>query len=266
MDYYSILGINKQANQDEIKKAYRKQAMAHHPDHGGDSGKFAQINEAYETLKDPNKRQEYDNPQVRMNVNSSNLDDIMNAFFGQRQQRPQVNRDIKISITIDLEDVAVGRDVLATYKLSNGMESSASIKIQPGIEHGQALRFRGLGDATDPRRPRGDLIVLVKIRPHTRFKRDGKNLYTNIKISVFDLMLGTDVIVEKIGGGPLRVNIPKGTQPSQVLSVAGYGLPDPRTGRTGHMYVNIHGVLPKIDDPEMERRIKILNDELSTRT
>ena len=79
-------------------------------------------------------------------------------------------------------------------------------------------------------------------------------------------MLGTDVIVEKIGGGPLKVNIPKGTQPSQVLSVAGYGLPDPRTGRTGHMYVNIHGVLPKINDPEMERRIKILNDELSTRT
>lgn len=264
MDYYSILGINKQASQDEIKKAYRKKAMANHPDHGGDSGKFAQINEAYETLKDPDKRQAYDNPQVRMNVNSSNLDDIMEAFFGNR--RPQRNRDIKISITITLEDVALGKDVLATYKLSTGHESSASIKIHQGIQHGQALRFRGLGDAAIPGRPRGDLIVLVKVMNHPRFQRHGQNLHTNIKISVFDLMLGTDVIIEKIGGGPLKVNIPKGTQPGQVLSVSGYGIPDAATGRTGHMYVNVVGTIPKINDEEMERRIRILNAELNTRT
>lgn len=267
MDYYSILGINKQASQDEIKKAYRKQAMANHPDRGGDSGKFAQINEAYETLKDPNKRQAYDNPQVRMNTRSFDAGDmntIFEAMFGRgaRPQQPRKNPDTKIGIRISLADAATGKDVLATYKLRNGRESSASIKIHPGINDMEVIRYAGLGDATNPNLPRGDLLVQVRVLQHARFERDGRNLHTNLDINVFDLMLGTTMIIDKLTGGPLRVTIPKGTNPGTTLSVAGHGMPDPRAGRTGNLYIHINGRLPKLNTIQ-EEKVRRLNDELN---
>ena len=273
MDYYSILGINKQASQDEIKKAYRKSAMKHHPDHGGDSGKFAQINEAYETLKNPQKRQEYDNPQVRMNTQSMNagaggVNDIFEAMFGRgfaQQQRPQKNSDVKIAVNITLRDVMEGRDILATYKLPNGLESSASIKIQQGVQNGQVIRYQGLGDNANPRLPRGDLLVQVRVQAHPRFDREGLNLHSNINVSVFDLMLGTIIIIDKLTGGPLRVTIPKSTAPGTTLSVGGQGIPDPRQGRTGHLYLHIKGTLPELNTIE-EEKVKKLYDELSNRT
>jgi curved DNA-binding protein len=266
MDYYSILGINKQASQDEIKKAYRKQAMANHPDRGGDSGKFAQINEAYETLKDPNKRQAYDNPQVRMNTQSFDVNDmntIFEAMFG-RGARPQQrrNQDIKIGIRISLADAATGKDVLATYKLRNGRESSASIRIHPGVNDMEVIRFQGLGDATHPQLPRGDLLVQIRVLSHARFERDGRNLRTNLDVDVFELMLGTTMIIDKLTGGPLRVKIPKGTNPGTVLSVAGHGMPDPKAGRTGNLYIHIKGILPKLNTIQ-EEKVKRLNDELN---
>ena len=84
MDYYKRLGVNKSASPEELKRAYKKLAMQHHPDRGGDQKTFQEINEAYDTLKDPAKRQQYDNPQPRadFNMNSQNMNDIFSQFFG----------------------------------------------------------------------------------------------------------------------------------------------------------------------------------------
>jgi curved DNA-binding protein len=268
MDYYAILGLHKTATQDEIKSAYKKLAMQHHPDRGGDHNAFAQINEAYQVLKDPAKRAEYDQPQPKMqfNMNSSNFEDIFSTFFGQRTQQIRRNRDIKLQITMTLEEVAEGKDFIAGYTLSNGQETTATIRIHPGVNNGEVIRYRGLGDNNITSLPRGDLLIQVRVLNHARFKRDGKHLHTNIDVNVFDLMLGTTYVIDKLTSGPLRVNIPKGTNPGTILSIAGYGLPDPSSGTTGNMYITVKGITPKIKDEQILERIKDLNDAINKGT
>lgn len=269
MDYYKTLGVSKSASQDEIKSAYRKLAKQHHPDkNNGDDTLFKQVNEAYETLKDPVKRQQYDHPQPRQQFqyNSNNYNDIFNAFFGGRQQPMRKNANISISIKISLEDVLNGKDVIGRYKLNNGREEIATIRVPPGIENGTTMLYRGLGDDTILNAPRGDLHVKIIVLAHKRFERDRLHLRTKCSINVFDLMLGTEIVVDKLGGGPLVVKIPPGTNPGTILSIPGYGLPDPQTGRTGNLYLEVKGTVPKIDNYEHVEKVKALYDEISNST
>lgn len=268
MDYYKILGVAKTATQEEIKKAYRKLAMDHHPDRGGDTVRFAEINEAYDTLKDPAKRAEYDQPRPEYNFNTTNMDDILNAFFGTMRGFPNVkkNRDIKIAVTLELEEVLTGKDLIANYNLFNGQSSIATIKIHAGVQDGETMRFKGLGDNSISSIPRGDLIVLVRVRRHPVFERDGKNLKCTREVSVFDLILGTNIVIKSLTGNEINVKIPKGTQPGTIFSIAGYGLIDPAKGTTGHLYLTVKGIVPKITNDELIERIKNINDAISTST
>lgn len=265
MDYYSILGLHKQATQDDIKSAYKKLAMQHHPDRGGDHNTFSQINEAYQTLKDPVKRAEYDQPKPRMqfDMNSQNFEDVFSTFFGQRPRPTRKNKDIRLLVTLTLEEVATGKDLLAAYKLSDNRETTATIRIHQGVNSGEVIRYKGLGDNQYSGLPRGDLLIQVRVLDHRRYRRDGKHLHTTIDVNVFDLMLGTTYVIDKLTGGPLRVTIPKGTNPGTVLSVAGYGLADLQSGTTGNLYVTIKGVTPKIKDEKLLERIKDLNDAIN---
>jgi len=265
MDYYSRLGVNKQASPDEIKKAYKKLAMQHHPDRGGDQATFQQINEAYDTLKDPQKRQQYDNPQPEIHMNAQNFEDVFSQFFGQRRQQVRRNRDIKIGINLTLREVATGKDVLATYRLLNGQETSASLRIHAGVQDGQVIRFKGLGDNSHPQLQRGDLQILCRVKADRTFKRDRHHLKLTLQVSVFELILGTTYVIESLTGGQLRVNIPKNTNPGTILSIAGHGLPDPATNRQGNLYVTIKGVIPQML-PEQIERVRTINDELNSST
>lgn len=264
MDYYKRLGVNKNASPEEIKKAYKKLAMQHHPDRGGDQKKFQEINEAYDTLKDPAKKKYYDNPQPEINVNSSNFEDIFSTFFGGRQQIRR-NKDIKIAYDLTLADVLTGKDILAVYRLSNGQEVSATIRIHPGIQNGQVIRFRNLGDNAIHQFPRGDLLVLCRVKNHPHFTRDRHHISTTINISVFDLILGTTYVVTSLTGTPIRVNIPKNTPPGTTLSIAGYGLPDLNTNRQGNLYIKLKGVIPELSNEQLEK-VKQINDAISSRT
>lgn len=270
MDYYSILGVAKTATSDEIKQAYRKLAKEHHPDRtGGDDTTFKQINEAYDTLKDPQRRQEYDNPQPRFDTNTMNngnfnFEDIFSQFGFNVRARQNRNRDVKLATTITLEEVLTGKDILINYRLANGLETSASVQIHKGIMHGEVIRFKGLGDNMYSNLPRGDLLLLVKIEKHRRFDVDGIHLVTNQDISVLDLILGKKITVRTLQGNNIEVTIPKGTQPNTIMNVAGYGLPDFRSGKTGNLYVKLKGIVPKINDNKILERIKNLNDEISS--
>lgn len=265
MDYYSTLGVNKQASPEEIKKAYKKLAMQHHPDRGGNQATFQKINEAYDTLKDPQKRQQYDNPQPEINLNSNNFEDVFSQFFGQTRRQVRRNRDIKIGLNLTLQEVATGKDVLATYRLLNGQETSASLRIHAGVQDGQVIRFKGLGDNSHPQLQRGDLQILCRVKGDKTFTRDRHHLKTTINVSIFQLVLGTQIDIPSLTGGLIRVTIPKNTNPGTILSIAGYGLPDPATNRQGNLYVTVKGIIPKML-PEQIERVQKLNDELGTST
>ena len=267
MDYYQLLGVNKTATPDEIKSAYKKMAMQHHPDKGGDHVKFAEINEAYQTLRDSDKRAQYDRPksQQSFNVNTENFEDIFSSFFGGRQ-RVRRNKDIKIQVTMSLEEVVIGKDFIASYTMFNGQNTNANIRIHRGVQHGEIIRFKGLGDNSYPQLQRGDLLVQVRILNHRTLVRDGNHLKTTVDVSIFDLILGTEVFIEKLTGGTIRVNISKSTQSGTILSIAGQGLPDPRTGSFGNLYLKIKGITPKITDPVLLERIKDINDAINKST
>jgi curved DNA-binding protein len=273
MDYYNILGVNKTASQDEIKKAYRTLAMQHHPDrNGGDDSMFKKINEAYDTLKDPVKREEYNNPQPTVNFNTNNMysqhgfEDLFNTFFGQKSYNVRKNKDIKISIILQLEEVLTGKDIIVTYKVTNGTDTNANINIPAGVQHSEVIRFRGLGDNALQGIPRGDLLILVKIEKHKHFEVDGNHLRITQNISVLELILGKKVRIKTLQNSEIEVNIPKGTQPGTILSVPGYGIPNVRSGTTGNLYIKLKAVIPLIHDNTILERIKNLNDEISSST
>ena len=166
MDYYSTLGINRNASQDEIKKAYKKMSMQHHPDRtGGDDSKFKEINEAYQTLNDPQKKQMYDqfgttdprqhqyrSGDFEFNFNGSpfgGMDDIFEQFFGGspfgNQRRRAVNRPINVAVDVTLEDVLTGKTIGMEIALPTGKTKVVTVDIPAGVEHGQQIRYRGLG-------------------------------------------------------------------------------------------------------------------------
>jgi len=266
MDYYKTLGVNKNASQDELKKAYRRLAMQNHPDRtGGDDTKFKQINEAYDTLKDPAKRQEYDNPrpkQQQYQYNTNNMNDMFNSFFGNRRRMVR-NKDIALNIKIELRDVLTGKDVVGRYTLASGQEEIATIRVPPGIDSNVTIRYHGLGDNAIAGIPRGDLLVKVIVKNNNTWERDRLHLRTKCVINVLELILGTEVVINKLEGGPLYVKIPPGTNPGTILSLPGYGLPDINTGKRGNMYLEIKGVTPKIEDKEILEKVKKLHDGIS---
>ena len=272
MDYYKILGVDKTATQEEIKRAFRKLAMTHHPDQGGDTEKFSKITTAYEVLSNPQKRQEYDSPQREFKFSTNNMGgdftdfhDIFSQFFNQARVMRK-NSDIRLSIKITLEDVAVGKDVVGSYTLPSGRDETVNIKIPPGTENGETIRFKNLGDDAISEINRGDLLIQVKVLPHAIFTRDGSNITMRKEISVFDLMIGTNLIVEDLTGGQINVNIAKGTQPGTVLSITDHGLHDLRSGKMGNFYIQIKGTVPSISDDTLINKLKEIQNEINSST
>ena len=267
MDYYSILGVDRSASQEDLKKAYKKASMQHHPDRGGSEAKFKEINEAYSTLKDPDKRHLYDNPQPQMNhmhfqnggfTGGFDINDLMGQFGFRQQQRG--NPDINIACTITLEEALQGKTVRATYSLRNGQSETVDIEIPPGADNGNNIRYQGLGENMLPG-PRGSLQVKVRVSRHPRFERDGQNLILKHQVNVFDLLLGCQHEITTLEGSTIRLTIPKATKPGVTFSVNGYGMPDVRTGRKGNLYVLIEAIVPKIDDPIDLVKLKELKDK-----
>ena len=151
MDYYSILGVNRDASDKELKSAYKKASMQHHPDRGGNEEKFKQINEAYSTLKDPQKRQQYDNPQPQgfgpggfEGMNPNGFEDLFRNFgFNMGQRRPQ-NRQIDLALDVTMEDVYNGKQIAMEVQLPTGRTKLIDINVPAGVEEGQTVRYAGM--------------------------------------------------------------------------------------------------------------------------
>lgn len=269
MDYYSILGVPRNASQDDIRKAYKKKSMLHHPDRGGDEAKFKEVNEAYSTLKDPAKKQQYDNPQPQYKFNTGNMhrggfEDMFAQFgFGQQMNRQRRNRDVRIVYNIDFKDIFTGKAISVSYKLASGKDEFLDASLPPGLKNGDNITFANLGDDSFPHLPRGNLILKVKVPGHPIWKRDGDNLSTTIKLDVFNLILGTEIEIETPTGKALSLTVPKGTKPNTTFSIAGHGAPNVNTSKLGNLYVKIEGVVPNITDENILKQIKDIKDEIS---
>lgn len=277
MDYYSILGVGRNASQDEIKRAYRELAMKHHPDRpDGDAEKIKAINEAYETLKDPIKRKNYDNPepqyQYRYDTQNPFGQGFENIFsqafgFGQPNMRRRVrNHDITLSYTINFLDMFTGKEVNISYKMPNGRPEYLDVRIPPGIRHGDVINFAGYGDDTIPNIPRGNLILKIKVTSHPTWKRTEDNLSTTEKVNVLDLILGTAIEITTPTNKLLSLAIPKGTKPGTTFSIAGHGVPNVNSGRPGNLYIKIEAIIPNVSDKKLLEKIKEIKDAIDYST
>ena len=282
MDYYNVLGVDKSASESELKSAYKKASMKHHPDRtGGDDAQFKKINEAYSALKDPQKRQMYDqfgttDPQQAQAQQKSHFSqafggadfgDIFGQMFGQQHpnmRRHVQNQDITIGAEIELEDIVNGKEVIAHYRLPSGRQETVEIKLPPGVQAGDRIRYQGMGGDAIQQAPRADLHVLIKVRRHPEYTQDGINLYIDKKLDLFDFILGTNITITTIHGRNLSVNVPAGSNPGTVFSINGQGLPNRRLGQTGNLYIKVQGVTPKVNDEQLREKIRKIQDETKT--
>ena len=268
-DHYQTLGINKNASPDDIKKAYRKLASQHHPDKGGDTNKFQEIQVAYDTLSDPNKRAQYDNPQPQFHGGEPfggfggfppGFEDIFSAFngghpfFGQGfRQQPQRNRILNIQTAITLEEAFHGKDLIANLQLPSGRNQVLEIKIPAGISDGTTLRLASMGDDSIPGAPRGDIHLTVNVHQHQKFARQGDDLLCKVDITCIEAMLGKIINVTTIDGKTLEITVNPGTQHGQVLAAAGYGMPKVSDNRfKGRMLISVDISIPKLTKEQKE--------------
>lgn len=273
MDYYSILGVSRNASTQEIKKAYRKLAMQHHPDRGGDPNTFQQISNAYDILSDPQKKQRYDmgvDPEQSQNYRQNpfnfqfgdvppGFEDVFSTFGFSRQQQ-QRNKNVSINLQITLEDVIFGKDFDAEIAMPRGNKKIVNVSIPAGIHHGQQIKYNGMGDDSFQDRPAGDLIINIQVKPHHSFLREGDNLIIKKEISCWDAILGSKISVNTIDNRILNINIPKGTQPDTVFSCKNEGVPNIKTGKKGSLLVKVGVKIPKIQDHNKIKIIESLKD------
>jgi len=240
MDHYNTLGVARNATPDEIKKAYRKLASQHHPDKGGDTTKFQQIQKAYDILSNPNKKQEYDNPpQQHFNFNGhQNLGDIFNMFgFGDVfKQHTQQTQLLRTRIEVSLLDAYNGST--KTLRLqTNNQTQVVNINIPKGIQSGQQIRYEQLVQNSV-------LIVEFVVSPDLKFERNNDDLYTNQSISVLDLIIGTKFDFTTISGKTVEVNVKPMTQPFMQLKLIGCGMPIINSNSYGDQIILIKPFIP----------------------
>ena len=259
MTHYQTLGVNETATVDEIKQAYRRLAMQHHPDRGGDAVKFQSIQEAYATLGNDQSKQQYDQSRshgpggFRFTVNGQQFDGVppdMADLFGQfgfaRGFRPrQQNRDLRVEVVLDLEATLQPQNKILSVQTTTGERFTVEVNIPRGITTGSQIKYSGLGDNQFPNLSRGDLYVVVIVRNDHRFHQHGIDLITIKNIDSFDAMVGCEIEVDTIDQKKILVTIPAGTQYGSKFKVSGQGLWHMNEPIRGNLIVEVAVTTPR---------------------
>ena len=256
-DHYATLGVAKTATADEIKRAFRKLASQHHPDKGGDTQRFQEIQAAYDTLGDAAKRAQYDHPASQFSgfgggPNFNNNFDFNTIFdmFGARfqHQQPQRPQHARLTLWITLQDVAMPGPRTVSMGSHTGAHN-VEVNIPQGIEDGDHVKYDNLAPGGQ------DLVITYRIHPSPQWQRTGANLITEISASFWILTAGGDVTVTDIRGNQLALTVPPNTAPGTMLRARSRGLPD-RSGNRGDMLVRLQAELPRSISPELMAAIK----------
>lgn len=249
-DPYHILGVSRNASPEEIKKAYRKLALKHHPDKGGDEDKFKEISTAYDEITNPKKQH---NP---FGGGSSNFDvgDIFEQMFGGRQNGPfsdEFNqrygwsnsgkgRSVYMNIQITFEEAYKG----TTRQIGIGTRN-LKISIKPGVRSGQKLKVPGYGQRGMTEDLNGDLIITVTVLDDTHLYVDNKGLHTIYHVDLFDAILGTQGMLS-IYDTTIKFEIPGGVKYGSQLRIKEKGWPVyNQPGKKGDLYITIMVDIPQ---------------------
>jgi len=272
MDYYSILGVDRNASADDIRKAYKKQSMKHHPDRGGNEEEFKKVNEAYQILSNTDKRSAYDNPAPDFSFTSRDFNNGHNPFAGTPfetmfrnnfgHSRTPRNRDVHVQTRISLVDILTGKQAVVQYSTGTGRIETITVDIPAGAKHGDTIKYQGLGDDADRRFPRGDLLVKIILTKEKNWDRDNDHLITKINTNVFDFLLGGVIILKTLDNRHLEIKLPKGSKIGTTFSLPGYGIPNLQTGKRGNIYVKIEADIPNIKDVSLLNKIEELKNEI----
>jgi curved DNA-binding protein len=273
-DAYSTLGVQRDATDEEIKKAYRKLAAKHHPDkEGGSTAKFQEIQGAYETLTDPQKRQQHDNPnpfhQHRAQSGPNNFEfhfgggdahDIFGQFFRQgggggspfQQQQPRRNKDLRINITVTLASTLSEQQKTVIVQTTKNDKFNVDVKIPRGVSNGTTIKYTQLGDNFFESLTRGDLYVIISVIADSRFEIHGVSLVTNLEISSIEAMTGTEKEVAGIDGTTFLIKIPVGCQFGTKFGLQGKGLYQMNTEYRGDLIVNTIIKTPTLTEAQIQ--------------
>ncbi|RTG99524.1 molecular chaperone DnaJ [Thermus scotoductus] len=262
-DYYAILGVPRNATQEEIKRAYKRLARQYHPDVNKSpeaEEKFKEINEAYAVLSDPEKRRVYDTygtatpppppPPGGYDFSGFDVEDFSDFFqelfgtglFGSMgRRRPRKGRDLRAELPLSLEEAFHGGERVVEV---GGRR--VPVKIPPGVQEGSTIRLAGLGGPGDPP---GDLLLTVRLLPHPVFRLEGQDLYATLDVPAPIAVVGGKVRAPTLEG-PVEVTIPPRTQAGKKLRLKGKGFPGP--GGRGDLYYEVRVVIPEHLTPEEE--------------
>lgn len=259
MSYYDVLGVDKTATQDDIKKAYRKLSKQHHPDKtGGDDAKFKEINEAYETLGDQNKRLQYDhkssgnpfggNPFAGFNANG-NMGDMFDHIFGGhfRNQNQAKGHDYRMDLHVSFSEAYFG-----TSKEFEFNGNRIRLNFKPGLKNGQKFNVKGKG-APHPfnsNLPNGDLVVNVHVMQDPNFILRGNDIWVDIYMPWWDAMLGCTKTINTMEG-PLEINIPQNSV-GKSLRIKGKGYPIYNTGDNGNLMCKVNPTYPELNQTQID--------------
>jgi len=270
MSHYSTLGVDKTATQEQIKKAYRKLSMQHHPDkNGGDDSKFKEINEAYETLGDAGKRKQYDaggrNPFGNAGGRGQNpfegfdnMSDMFNNIFGGGFGRQQAKgSDYRVDLHLSFEESFNG-----VNKSININGETVKINIKAGVKNGQKFRMHGKGapHQFNSNLPNGDLVIIVHVTQDPKFILQGNDLWIDLYLTWLDLALGTTVVIDSIDG-PISVKIPAESSTDKTLRIKDKGFPIYNTNQRGFLMCKLRVTFPKINETQKDLLQKIRDIE-----
>ncbi|MBN2878913.1 MAG: molecular chaperone DnaJ [Clostridia bacterium] len=353
-DYYEVLGLEKNANESQIKSAYRKLAMKYHPDRNPDDKaaeeKFKEASEAYEVLSDPKKKSQYDQFGHAAGQQGgfgegfsggfggfSGFEDIFENFFGggfgsstRSRNSPRPGNNLRYNMKITFRESYFGTERQVSYNRTescsachgtgakDGKEMSTcgecngsgqvhtvrntmlgrqtvvqscpkchgtgkiikvrcgecagsgrvqknktvNVKIPAGIDSGQSIKMRGLGEAGHNGGPTGDLLVSITVAPHNLFKRQREDLHIEVPISMVDATIGVEIDVPHFDGS-FKYSIPEGTQNGTVFKVKNKGIQHIHSGKSGDLYLHIKVVVPKKLSRSQKDQLSALSSQLS---
>ncbi len=280
-DYYATLGVERGASDDQIKKAYRKLARKYHPDVSKEASaeeKFKEVGEAYETLKDPEKRAAYDQlgrhssgeefrppPDWQQSFGGGQFSfddlDLADLFAGlagrQRTSRgpgPIPGADYEAGVRLSFEQAYAGTeidlDLIAVEYDERGnpkrVPHRLKVRIPPGVVDGQKLRVPGKGGKGLRGGRDGDLYLDINVESHPLYRADGLDLYMELPLAPWEAILGTSVEMPT-PAGTVSLKVPPGTRADQKLRLPGRGLKRP-DGTTGHFYAVVQIAVPTVVD------------------